>query len=533
MENVARENEGKIEEKEDKQKHERNDGEKQDNRENIDANKEEKDNEQKKEEKHLEEVYFPLVSFDGKELPIHFLSAEEKEVHKSGNLLSKWLHIKHLKTNASDDKSILCAVQKPNPRHELMEAYLEKYLKETSGRVEKLMPCENRECKNKVVHFSSKLCTSCHQNRFPQMAGGRRPCKWGGAGGCDFFEVSDGFCTVHAKMSQGLCRENKCENKSASLDGYCPIHQTTRGRSRHVNTAAVVHGNAQIFGGHWDSAQQHNSMPYDNNQGFSHRDVAKKRDPCKCGNYTFAPKGARNEPCQICTKACYMKADIFMCKECDWHVHAQCFDPTGEKRKMAESKKESKDKPTSPLKADSENKTGTADQAVVEDQKELINNEESKQENPTIDIEGGKWILVRQVVGKKWHPAKDQLKGTEEYGDGEGKNGSFSIKFDHMDFTEFLFTTGNLEKWLIAKRDDVIGSCYSNEKRKIQKSSLQDSGYTAKWYRRKNHFEDPWISLGDHKDCRKNGDVLYGGNSQISWAHHLEQMGGARVYIRE
>ena len=70
---------------------------------------------------------------------------------------------------------------------------------------------------------------------------------------------------------------------------------------------------------------------------------------------------------------------------------------------------------------------------------------------------GSGWRLVRWVPpGDKWHSAVDQLRGTEEYGDPADTNEAFSIKFHQDDFDQFLFSTGDCVKWLIASNDKIL-----------------------------------------------------------------------------
>ena len=99
------------------------------------------------------------------------------------------------------------------------------------------------------------------------------------------------------------------------------------------------------------------------------------------------------------------------------------------------------------------------------------------------NIDGGGWILVRRVKpGKTWHPATDHLKGTSVYGpSGEQSYNTWSIKFSHMNFQEFLFTTGDGTKWLIASKNDVYKNG-SNFVANIRKSSLSPNASSkARW----------------------------------------------------
>lgn len=108
----------------------------------------------------------------------------------------------------------------------------------------------------------------------------------------------------------------------------------------------------------------------------------------------------------------------------------------------------------------------------------------------------------------------------------------WSVPFARADFDEFLFASGDCEKWLIASRDAVTGAWYSNEPRAIERSSMSSSPSTAKWYRRKSNDEDPWISLTDHETGKHDGDMLYGGESGTLYQNVLRPHNGANVYIR-
>ena len=67
---------------------------------------------------------------------------------------------------------------------------------------------------------------------------------------------------------------------------------------------------------------------------------------------------------------------------------------------------------------------------------------------PTIHSE--EWTHVRHVPsGNKWHDAEDFLAGTEVYGDVNDDTKSWSKKFDHMFFSNFLFTTGDRSMWIL------------------------------------------------------------------------------------
>ena len=80
-------------------------------------------------------------------------------------------------------------------------------------------------------------------------------------------------------------------------------------------------------------------------------------------------------------------------------------------------------------------------------------------------IDGGGWTLVRHVPGgsSKWHPATDNLAGTDVYGDsttGPMSGEAWSIPFELSvnNYDEFLFVSGDCLHWLIAKKDVVIAN---------------------------------------------------------------------------
>lgn len=152
-------------------------------------------------------------------------------------------------------------------------------------------------------------------------------------------------------------------------------------------------------------------------------------------------------------------------------------------------------------------------------------------------LDGGGWVLIRHVpAGSNWHPADDQLTGTSVYGDpseGPQSLSAWSRKFDDVAFDEFLFATGDMTKWLIAARDQVIGDFYLG-KRDIMKSSSSSYPYQATWVRRQGTPEDPWISLTDHVQAITSNDILYGENyCGGEHANVLSTNSGANVFIRQ
>lgn len=76
-------------------------------------------------------------------------------------------------------------------------------------------------------------------------------------------------------------------------------------------------------------------------------------------------------------------------------------------------------------------------------------------------------------------------------------NESWSIKFDNEEFDQFLFATGDQVKWLITNKDQVLGKHFNETAKRIEQSSLHGEPYMAKWMKRENHKQDPWISITD------------------------------------
>jgi len=151
-------------------------------------------------------------------------------------------------------------------------------------------------------------------------------------------------------------------------------------------------------------------------------------------------------------------------------------------------------------------------------------------------LDGGNWNLVRHVpAGNAWHPATDQLRGTDVYGSPDGPLASspWTTAFSSTPFTEFLFATGDCEHWLIATRESVLG-WYANAARPIKMSSKSSSPHAARWYRRQGNKEDPWISTIDHGPAIGQGEIVYGEQSFGSTHANtvLSQHDGANVFIR-
>jgi len=152
------------------------------------------------------------------------------------------------------------------------------------------------------------------------------------------------------------------------------------------------------------------------------------------------------------------------------------------------------------------------------------------------EIVGGGWELVRRVKqGDSWHPATDHLEGTEEYGtfiDDPQATETFSRKWADKRWNQLLFATGDLTRWVVVDKKELLGENYSDEYRHYIMSSSQVLGYTAKWNNRKEIAEDPEVGLGDADHSKSHGKILYVGNSQGGeYAKSLLHQ-GANVFIR-
>merc|ERR1719474_825453 len=128
------------------------------------------------------------------------------------------------------------------------------------------------------------------------------------------------------------------------------------------------------------------------------------------------------------------------------------------------------------------------------------------------DIDGGGWTLVRHSYNK-WPDANDNLVGTAEYGtvSGPTSDNEFAVAFDAADDTQFLFSNGDCDRWLITTFDQFRYQWGANYNANILKSCISDTPYTAKWYNRAGNPEDPWISYKDHFADDKT-TIIYGEN---------------------
>gem|GEM_PF-6178170 len=144
------------------------------------------------------------------------------------------------------------------------------------------------------------------------------------------------------------------------------------------------------------------------------------------------------------------------------------------------------------------------------------------------------------ATSESWHPATDNLAGTDVYDDG---NGTFSIDFESTvaDWNQILLSTGDGVHWMIFDKSQLAVTG-SNTPMTILASSISASPYEVNFYNRTNCCsEDPWLSINDHfgplGNYAFNSDdeghsMLYGENSFTGWDHWRENHDGADVFIR-
>ena len=122
-------------------------------------------------------------------------------------------------------------------------------------------------------------------------------------------------------------------------------------------------------------------------------------------------------------------------------------------------------------------------------------------------------MLVRHTYDK-WFNATDSLKGTANYGNMSGplSVNEFAISFKAANKTQFRFSFGICDKWLITTYDQFAFAWGTGYNAIILSSHISNVSYTAIWHNRGNSPEDPWISYKNHSD-ENWGTILYGENN--------------------
>eukprot|EP00298_Acanthocystis_sp_HF-20_P016467 c21490_g1_i3.p1 GENE.c21490_g1_i3~~c21490_g1_i3.p1 ORF type:complete len:1659 (+),score=597.49 c21490_g1_i3:50-4978(+) len=155
---------------------------------------------------------------------------------------------------------------------------------------------------------------------------------------------------------------------------------------------------------------------------------------------------------------------------------------------------------------------------------------------------GEGWNLVRRVrQGENyWHPTSDHLSGSSIYGKFENNylaNSTFSIAFNTTEFDEFLFASGDLKKWLIVSKKEILKTG-DNILFNVTKSSKSSISTLTQWRNSASNLEDPIISISDYSSASLTNDFLYRGYStsipsSSEIVSSLQSNGGMNVFIRK
>jgi hypothetical protein len=153
---------------------------------------------------------------------------------------------------------------------------------------------------------------------------------------------------------------------------------------------------------------------------------------------------------------------------------------------------------------------------------------------------GEDWYLVRRDAGgmdrdgeRCWHPANDQLAGTESYGVNDASPTgpeTFSIRFDSFGYDKMLLASGDLSMYVEMDRS-VIEQCTNGEVNGQWRPDLMATSTNQNnvlQYCRAGNSEDPWISAAEHPDF-----IVYGEGGWCGW--HWEDdapvFGGSNVWV--
>lgn len=121
------------------------------------------------------------------------------------------------------------------------------------------------------------------------------------------------------------------------------------------------------------------------------------------------------------------------------------------------------------------------------------------------------WRMIMSLPGDSthWYEGDGNLKGYKE--------------------GEFLFTTGDFSRWLIADHEQVV-EIFNAGYRTITKSSVNPNPHDVYWYHRGATPEDPLISLKGHFDSPQQ-NMMYLENGLVGYQQSLHES-GMFVYTR-
>jgi hypothetical protein len=151
-------------------------------------------------------------------------------------------------------------------------------------------------------------------------------------------------------------------------------------------------------------------------------------------------------------------------------------------------------------------------------------------------LDGGGWVLVRHLpIGSAhWHPVNDNLAGTIAYGSPSADKSAaeWGVKWNSMNFDQFLFATVDCTDWLIAT-PAAVGTNpvdnYEEESRPIVASACNnaDCNTPVVWRNGLTNGAWPWIKIDSTSTI-----YLENGGKPPRLLTLLEPR-GANVYIRK
>ena len=113
-----------------------------------------------------------------------------------------------------------------------------------------------------------------------------------------------------------------------------------------------------------------------------------------------------------------------------------------------------------------------------------------------------------------WHPAIDQLRGTEVYGDPNVDSVAWSVKFDDIPFNQLMFANEDYTKWVVAEKNVILDtSWYGNVQRTWLRSGLNPDSPALSLgdqYFRELNNEDPLVAMNGHLEGKTS---VYAGDS--------------------
>ncbi|CAE7229961.1 unnamed protein product, partial [Symbiodinium necroappetens] len=118
---------------------------------------------------------------------------------------------------------------------------------------------------------------------------------------------------------------------------------------------------------------------------------------------------------------------------------------------------------------------------------------------------GAGWVLVRRSLNGAFKRAAGLTRIHSKYHahvHGPASNDplgpEFARGYDATDFDQFLFATGDCQKWMIMEKTEVLDNYgYANQSRRILKSHTSSVPYSARMYRGSDAYNDPLFGFGN------------------------------------